>query len=177
MRSSLKLPGTTQTDIRFNDQTDQTTALGFCGSFENRADSEPSTKNTVNKVTFDNPIVNDKGITLVGDSKITFTTPGSYFMTSQFNFRNATTPTAIGFYSNVFYNLNSTQVLASSTMNAYPDNQTYGVLQDIVTVDSSGSFIEFYWQPSEGATILDYTPPSTDVPQKPSAKVSVYKIA
>ena len=176
MRSSLKLPGTTQTDIRFNDQTDQTTALGFCGSFENRVDStNPGTLGLSKIVTFSEPPLVDKGITLDSESKITFTTPGSYFMTSQFSFLDS----ALGGYSNVWYALNSSNVVAVTTTNSSYGTayQSYGLLQDVVTVDSSGSSIEFYWQPSTTTMTLEATDKKGIVPQKPSAKVSVYKIA
>jgi hypothetical protein len=181
MRSSLKLPGTTHTDIMFNDQSEQTTGLGFCGSFENRSDSSNPGVGVSKLITFSDPLVVDKGITLdITRSEITFTTPGTYFMTSQFSFIDTYAQGS----SNVWYTLNNSPVLAVATTFAFYDGLNNpqvcllnGSLQDIITVPSTGSSIKFYWQPNSTTMTLEARDASALVPQKPSAKVSVYKVA
>jgi hypothetical protein len=155
----------------------QTTALGFCGSFEDTsayqasAGTTSATLVTINSTTTSVGVTIDSGLT---NSKITFANGGQYFFSfdGQFRFSGG----ASSYDVTIWYSKNNSPVTNSSytyTLTGTQGSQILASVRDIVSVNA-GDYIQFYWytsvSPSAGPNgIYLYTAAAGSNPSRPDA--------
>jgi hypothetical protein len=169
------------TNIRFLDGTSQTTAFApSYGSFES-TETQPSSGVSAGKViTMNTQTINNKGVTLVDTSKITYANSGSYFISciAQLQFNGG----ASSFTVVMWYKINggtSTDV-QSLNLTSSQSNRISLQVQDIVTLNA-GDYIEFYWYYNNASTtVIQISPtPSNGLiyPAGNSVQFNTYKIS
>ena len=144
--------------------------------FHSTVDQSATSLNTLTKVVYDAPSITN-GITLVSNSRITFTQSGTYQILSALGFRNtggggSGTTVDVWLCKNLINYPNSTKKFDVDTNSPYASR----VYIDIVNI-VAGDFVEICWATDNTSILLEHQPATSLYPDIPSATLNAFRIS
>jgi len=151
--------------------------IPYQGSFEDSTTQSSAGITSVNVVTF-NSTSQSNGVSIVSNSHITYTNPGTYLINflGQFFFTGG----ASNYNITVWYRKNGVDVPGTAytfTTTGAQNNQTLANLEDIITVNA-GDYIQICWWAAAAGVSLTPTVAGTNpiTPASASANLNTWRI-
>lgn len=127
-------------------------------------------------ITFNTPIINTHGVTIVSGSQLTFSKAGDYFVTLGLQFANSDTA---NHNVNVWLAKNGVAIVGSNLIANVPKasdgGAAYRELCDLITL-AAGDYIQAFWLPTSATVTLATTAAGAIAPSTPSARLSAERV-